>query len=193
METHPNFLEGEKVILETKPASFIAYFLLNLISIIFLIFFLIFILGFVGGVLLFFLSMKIGINILEVLSIFGEIGVVSLLLFLLPVGLLCMVIYCALEYRWEYYWITNLRIIQRKGLIGYHFYSTPYERMSDVILSRSWIERILGVGSVRVQTLAGSITYGGPFGAELRMIALANPEEVQKIAWQFLKKKPTGL
>lgn len=172
-EKIPNFLENEKIIIETKPTSFLTYFLsqagelIILISLVFV--FLITISKFLGILLSFFLF------------------------FLTLIILLFMVIYYALKYRWEYYWITNLRIIQRKGLIGYHFYSTPYERMSDIILSRSWVERILGVGSVRVQTLAGSVTYGGPFGAELRMIALGNPEEVQKIAWKFLKKTQSGL
>ena len=172
-EKTPNFLKNEKIITETKPASFLTYFLSQAGELIILL----------GLVFIFLIGISNSTGFLLSFS----------LIFLTLILLLFITIYYALKYRWEYYWITNLRIIQRKGLIGYHFYSTPYERMSDVILSRSWIERILGVGSVRVQTLAGSITYGGPFGAELRMIALADPEEVQKIAWQFLKKKPTGL
>ena len=94
----------------------------------------------------------------------------------------------SLKYKWEYYWLTNKRIIQRKGLIGHSISSVPYERISDVIISRSWLEKLLGIGSLRIQTLAGQISGRGRWGAEITMLALDNPEQIQSLIFSLVKK-----
>ena len=168
MKPLPNLLENEKIVAEVKPASFSAYFLS------------------LYGVHLLPLLL---IGFLAIPFIFHELIVILVLYFFLVFVIFLAVLIAKLSYGWEFYWITNLRVIQRKGLIGYHFYSTPYERMSDVILSKSWLERILNVGSVRIQTLAGSYSPRGSYGAEIRLLALKEPEKIQQIIWEFLKEK----
>ena len=167
MKPLPNLLENEKIVAEVKPTSFSTYFFS------------------LYGVHL--LILLIGFPAIPFL--FPEFIVILVLYSFLVLVIFLVVLIAKLSYGWEFYWITNLRVIQRKGLIGYNFYSTPYERMSDVILSKNWLERILNVGSVRIQTLAGSYSPKGPYGAEIRLVALKEPEKIQQIIWEFLKER----
>jgi len=93
------------------------------------------------------------------------------------------------RYSYQHYWITNQRILYRRGLLGYSIHSIPLERVSDVIVSRSFLERIFGFGSVLVQSLAGQITYGRRWGAEGSLLATPDPEGTQKLIFELIKKK----
>ena len=89
------------------------------------------------------------------------------------------------KYKHQYYWITNKRIIYKSGLIGYTISSIPLERISDVIISRSFFERICGFGSILIQSLAGQ------FGIEATLLAIPDPEGTQKMIFQLVKEKRT--
>ena len=73
--------------------------------------------------------------------------------------------------------------------MGYTIHSIPLERISDVIVSRTFWERIFGFGSVLIQSLAGQVTYGRKLGAEGSLLAVPNPEGVQKLIFDLIKKK----
>lgn len=117
-------------------------------------------------------------------------------------GFLFVIFFCLvplikafLRYKKEYYWITNKRVLIKKGFIGYHVYAIPFERISDIIISRSFLEQLLGFGSLMIQSLAGqaSFTYGGErrrrFGAEGSMLAVPEPEETQELIFNLIKEK----
>ncbi|NCS32082.1 PH domain-containing protein [bacterium] len=110
---------------------------------------------------------------------------VGLLLF--PFALLFAHAMAGKSYWQRYYWITNKRIIVRKGLFGYSISSIPLERISDVIISRGWFENFCGFGSLRIQSLAGQISSGAG-GSEGDLKAIADPEEVQHIILEAVKK-----
>ena len=93
-----------------------------------------------------------------------------------------------LMYRQEQYWVTSRRIIHKTGLIGYKVYSIPLERVSDAIISRSFIESIFGIASVHIQSLAGQVTYGARFGAEGRLRAVKDPEGLQELIFDLIQK-----
>lgn len=97
-------------------------------------------------------------------------------------------VFSKMRYEKQYYWITNKRIVYKTGWIGYRISSIPLERISDIILSRSFIERLFGFGSLHVQTLAGQISYGY-HGAEASLLAVPDPEGTQERIFQLLKKK----
>jgi len=88
-----------------------------------------------------------------------------------------------LRYRNESYWITNKRVICKRGLIGYRIISIPLERISDVLVSRNLLERILGFGSVWIESLAGQA------GAEAVFHGLRNPQEIQELILEELGSK----
>lgn len=93
------------------------------------------------------------------------------------------------KYQQQYYWITNKRIVSKRGLIGYRVSSIPLERVSDVIVSRTFAENLFGFGSVMVQSLAGQFTPGRHLGAEGSLMAIPDPEGTQQQIFELIKKK----
>lgn len=89
----------------------------------------------------------------------------------------------SMMYNKRHYWITNKRAICKTGIFGYSVSSVPLERMSDIIITRSWWENIFGYGSLFCQSLAGQM------GREIRFNAMPEPEETQKFMFELVKKK----
>ena len=74
--------------------------------------------------------------------------------------------------------ITNLRVIITHGLIGYRTSSVPMERITDVTIGCSWLERWVGIRSAAIRDSAGGVQAVG-MGTSIQ--GLSNPEEVQSI------------
>ncbi len=110
-------------------------------------------------------------------------------LFIATAVLILLIIFLIiyLMYSKEYYWITNKRIAIKKGVLGYSITSIPYSKISDLAVSRSFLESIFKVGSIYIQTLAGQMSRKNVKGAEGYLIALKNPEEVQEIIFKEMK------
>lgn len=109
-----------------------------------------------------------------------------LLFFLIYFGSVWFII--SRRYKNEHYWITNKRIVIRRGLLGYKIVSVPYNKISDIIVSHSFIERLFGLSSVHIQTLAGQFSRS-PWGAEISLVGLENADEVAKLITQFVGNK----
>jgi uncharacterized membrane protein YdbT with pleckstrin-like domain len=176
--------EGENILLGVKPLKGLMYMWIVTSTITFG-FFSLFIGGFFGIALGGIIGAAIGGPLL---GVFGAV-----LGFLVPVGVsFCLAVVLAkLMYSKRYYWITDNRVVCKSGLIGYKIYSIPLERVSDVIISRSLMEKIFGFGSIHVQSLAGQVTYGNRFGAEGNLEAVPEPEKVQQLIFELIKKKRT--
>lgn len=58
------------------------------------------------------------------------------------------------------YWLTNRRVILASGFIGYRVRSIPLERISDVGLSRTLPEMLVGASSVVVRDMTGEAQTG---------------------------------
>ena len=87
------------------------------------------------------------------------------------------------SYSYQEYWITNKRVLYKRGTFGYRISSVPLERISDVVVSRTMIERILGISSVLIESLAGQV------GKEVKLLAIPQPEETQKLIFRMLSEK----
>jgi len=162
--------EGEKVVKDIKPLSILKwyFFLRSAIGLfIFLIFF---------------------SWILFIPTLFFSIISLTLWFFILII-LVILYLIANNKYNYQHYWITNKRVMYRRGLIGYRISSIPLERISDVIVSRTFWERVFGFGSILIQSLAGQITYGRRLGAEGSLLAIPNPEGTQKLIFDLIKKK----
>lgn len=83
------------------------------------------------------------------------------------------------QYEQRMYWITNKRVVYKRGLLGYRITSIPYNRISDVIISRTWLESKFGIASLNIQTLAGQISQN-PGGAEGNLAGVPDPEDLQE-------------
>jgi uncharacterized membrane protein YdbT with pleckstrin-like domain len=91
------------------------------------------------------------------------------------------------SYKNRYYWVTNKRIIYRRGTFGYKISSIPLNRVSDVIISKTFFENLAGIESVKIQTLAGQIS-GGRSGSEGDLAAVNNAEELQQLILNTVEK-----
>lgn len=85
------------------------------------------------------------------------------------------------------YWITNKRLVYKRGIFGYRITSIPFERISDIIISRTVLERSFGFGSLLVESLAGQISSGT--GPEGQLIAIEDPETLQEEIFELIKAK----
>ncbi len=162
-----NILEGEKIVEEIKPLPSLKWYFFFKSAFV-LIFFMMFFIWtfFLAG---------------PMFSIFTPIIIIVILIVLWLVA--------ENRYKHQDYWITNKRVICKRGLIGYTISSIPFERVSDVIVSRTFFERLFGFGSVLVQSLAGQITHRGRLGAEGSLLAVPNPEKTQQNIFELMKKK----
>ena len=157
-----NLQEGEKLVQEIKPESGLKWYFVFSFGgiaaggiIIIPIFYLLLILNFMGN---FFLYLPIIIGIFIIIDL----------------------IFAVLRYNKQYYWITNKRIVYKRGIIGYRVTSIPYERISDIIISRTLFENIFGFGSLHIQTLAGQVSGRHSLGSEGVLLAIPKPEETQE-------------
>ncbi len=175
--------EGEQIVWEAKPLTGFRtmLFFQNLIGLS-IVFFLI------GLVLFAPFIMAVAGYIAGPAGVLLGLGL-TLLAILVFAGVISFAI-ANLVYNKEYYWVTNYRVIKKMGLIGYHVSSIPLERVSDVIVSRSFLEKLFGISSLHIQTLAGqySVRGGSRFGAEGKFSAVADPEGLQKTIFELIKK-----
>lgn len=95
----------------------------------------------------------------------------------------------SIRYGKQMYWITNKRVIYKRGFLGYKITSIPFERISDVIISRSFLENIFGFGSLHIQTLAGQMSGPNKMGAEGVLLAIPDPENVQEVIFELSRRK----
>ena len=114
--------------------------------------------------------------------------------YIIPLSLLGFIllfwILSTMQYQKQKYWITSSRVVYKRGIIGYRISSIPLERISDIIISRTLLERIFGFGSLHIQTLAGQISPSGSgMGAEGQLLAIPEPEKTQNLVLDLIKKK----
>ncbi len=79
-----------------------------------------------------------------------------------------------MAYRKYSYWITNMRTVGRRGLIGYSTDSMPYDNVADVIIMRGALDRLLGISSVYIQPYGGAGYINAPGGAATNRLTGSN-------------------
>lgn len=171
----PNLLKNEEIMYEAKPLQELRGFYIFG--------------GFLGLALMFgFFTIPLSIGLI----VDGEFagGFVALMVFGLSLLLSLGLSYWIGDnsYKQRYYWVTNKRVIFRRGTFGYKISSLPYERISDVIISRTFWETTFGFGSVKIQTMAGQISQNSG-GSEGYLQAVPEPEKVQELILDLLEKK----
>lgn len=73
--------------------------------------------------------------------------------------LLVTLVYATLAYRKFRYWVTDLRTVGRRGVVGYSIDSIPLETITDVVIYRGILDRLLGIAVLLIQPFGGG---GGP-------------------------------
>jgi len=72
---------------------------------------------------------------------------------LAPIVIALAYAFANLMYKKHHYLVTNRRVVWKHGVIGYSITSVPLERISDVTASRTFWERICGVGGVVIKEM----------------------------------------
>lgn len=104
----------------------------------------------------------------------------------IPLVAVLMLWFVQKTYEQSYYWVTNKRVIYRRGILGYKISSIPLNRISDVIISHTFLEQTFHFGSLQIQTLAGQVSSASG-GAEANLRAIQSPERVQRIILEAIK------
>jgi uncharacterized membrane protein YdbT with pleckstrin-like domain len=88
------------------------------------------------------------------------------------------------------YWITNKRVVYKRGFLGYRITSIPFNRISDIIISRTWFENYCGFSSLHIETLAGQVSSGGSgiASAEAALAGVVDPEGLQELILDYVEK-----
>jgi len=162
-----NILEGEKIVEEIKPLPSLKWYFFLKSSFVFIF------------ILIWFIWIPFAAG--PSIAVFSPIIIIVIIIILWLVA--------DNRYKHQHYWITSKRVIHKRGLIGYTIGSIPFERVSDVIVSRTFLERLFGFGSVLVQSLAGQISHRGRLGAEGSLLAVPDPEGTQQKIFELMKKK----
>jgi uncharacterized membrane protein YdbT with pleckstrin-like domain len=84
---------------------------------------------------------------------------------LLPLLVVFLVVVISLkpliQYGKSWYWITNHRVIGKRGFIGYSINSIPLENVSDIVLTRTILDRFLGLSSLIIVSMGSSSQIDG--------------------------------
>jgi uncharacterized membrane protein YdbT with pleckstrin-like domain len=169
---------GEKIIRELKPQFFgfmVSSAIGSYLGLLFLLLFAV-ALGIVllSGVLAGFLSAIFLRQVSE--------GLV-LSLAVVPITLLVIIsIKPFISYGKSWYWITSIRVIGKRGFLGYKIDSIPLENVSDVVLSRSLLDRFLGLSSLVIVPMGNSSNIDGGTPDENFQNANFFPALPQKVA-----------
>ena len=144
--------DGEKIIRELKP-QFLGFMIsrefggyMALLALVILAIAVGIIL--LSGVLVSFLSSVLLIEINE--SFIIGLAIIPITLFVI------ISIKPFISYGKSWYWITNNRVIGKRGFLGYSIDSIPLENVSDVVLSRTVLDRLLGLSSLIIVPMAAS-------------------------------------
>ena len=103
-------------------------------------------------------------------------------IFLVPVAFL----WALIAKRRYHYWLTNKRVIWCHGFIGYQIRSVPLERITDVVISRTFPELVAGISSINIRDMTGQTQPEAGFGAQ--WIGVQNAPEVQKLILEEIRK-----
>ncbi|MBI2520937.1 MAG: zf-TFIIB domain-containing protein [Bdellovibrio sp.] len=95
-----------------------------------------------------------------------------------------------LQFRNTYYCLTNKRFIGRSGIFGIDFVSVDYSQVTDLQLRVGMLDRILGSGSVYIQT-ASDASYLPRIGRfhPYKIFSVADPYSVFKLVKSLCYKQ----
>lgn len=94
----------------------------------------------------------------------------ALALLLLPLGMLTLILLISIKplisYGKSWYWITNHRVIGKRGFLGYTVNSIPLENVSDIVITRTLLDRLLGLSSLIIVSMGSSTQIDGGMSDE---------------------------
>jgi membrane protein YdbS with pleckstrin-like domain len=120
--------------------------------------------------------------------LFGGVGIVGSMIFILVAIVIVAEIYARLAYRFWFYEFAKDQLRIERGIIWKRYTNIPYERVQNVDIQRGIIARLLGFSSVNIQTAGYSMPAQGYGQGSEGFIPAVSKEEGEKIR-EFLMKK----
>jgi uncharacterized membrane protein YdbT with pleckstrin-like domain len=142
---------GERIIRELKP-QFVGFILTQLFGSYLII------LAF--AIISSFAFLFFGTQIIQFL------GLALLVPLFILVILLLISIKPVVQYGKSWYWITNHRVIGKRGFLGYSINSIPLENVADVVLTRTLLDRVLGLSSLIIVSMGNNPRSEGELAFE---------------------------
>jgi uncharacterized membrane protein YdbT with pleckstrin-like domain len=164
---------GEKILFETKPDNAYRWLRISELFVVFLI-------------LSTFLFALVGVAFISTLTVSSQSFFSTLFysfIWMVAFDLAISILIGNQAYKKRYYWITDKRYVMKTGFIGFSIKSVPLERISDLIVSRSFLERIFGLSSVKMETMSGQI------GFEAGLYGVKNAEKMQAQISNLISRK----
>jgi uncharacterized membrane protein YdbT with pleckstrin-like domain len=142
--------------------------------------------------------------VIALIGIASSINAGTLVLVLVPtitfvIVELIAVVVALIAYNKFKYWLTNHRVIGRRGIIGYSINSIPLENVTDVVINRGVIDRILTLSSITIVPIGGmQFVPRGKYGSgNVNYFPALKPQhavELQALIFKLRdeRKKETG-
>lgn len=105
-------------------------------------------------------------------------GMLALLVLLFAVVILIAEI---LRHYSTEYTLTRTGIVKMQGLFSKDVVTIPYGKIQDIKLKKSFVERILGIGNIYIDT-------AGENGIEMILRGISNPDKSYKMILEMMKK-----
>jgi len=80
------------------------------------------------------------------------------------------------------HYLTNRRVIIVNGVLGYTIQSIPLNRISDVTIECTWVDRILDIRTIQVKDLASQ---------QVNLLAIERPVQVQEQLLEQVRRVAT--
>ena len=98
-------------------------------------------------------------------------------------------IWAIIAERRYHYWLTNKRVIWCHGFIGYQIRSVPLERITDVVISRTFPELLAGISSIDIRDMTGQTQTAAGWGTlGAKWIGVKDAPEIQRRILEQIKQ-----
>jgi uncharacterized membrane protein YdbT with pleckstrin-like domain len=97
-----------------------------------------------------------------------------------------VLLWAVIAVRRYHYWLTTKRVIWCHGFIGYKVRSVPLERITDVVISRTFPEMLAGISSIEIRDMTGQSQELGGLGA--KWIGVEDAPDIQKRVLQQVRE-----
>lgn len=164
-------LPGEKIIIETAPQSSLKSYRLfsSLVAVLAFIM--------VLGLVTIITAATAGSLQFGLLVFLGEIIFIGLL------RVIPLYIENNMRFKKMYYWVTNKRIIVKRGLVGDEERSILIERLGEVIIVQTWLQRKFGIHFIILEVIGNrnkEVLPGVPNAPEVKQVLLKLISEKRK-------------
>jgi len=134
----------------------------------------------------------IGIGIFIILSVYGLIPVklpipkeYNIYTVFIPFIGLVFIIIAGLLRKVDTYYITNYRVIEKRGIFNIKEDSVNWEKVSNYSLSQSAIERLFNIGTLRLYSIGGAEDVE----AEIVIKKAANIHKIKALLDKLIERK----